>query len=218
MQPYYEQDGITIYHGDCRQVLQAEPSHVVISDPPYGISFDPRDGRFLGDKVANDHSTEARDWLVSAYGVSHPMALTGSPDAPRPDGYRIVLVWDKGDHVGMGDLSLPWKKTWEEIYIFGKGWKGRRTGAVLRHLAIAGCVGTRTWRHHPTEKPESLFLELIRKAPRGVIVDPFMGSGTTLVAAKRLGRSAVGIELEEKYCEIAAKRLAQGALPMKFTA
>lgn len=72
--------------------------------------------------------------------------------------------------------------------------------------------------NHPTEKPEDLMLSLVSKCPFGLILDPFMGSGTTLVAAKRLTRRAIGIEIEEKYCEIAAKRLAQGALPMEFSA
>ena len=125
----------------------------------------------------------------------------------------MVLTWEKGEHVGMGDLSLPWKPNTEEIYVIGSGFTGRRDGSVLKHLAIAGTVGqaVKGTRQHPTEKPTSLMAELIAKTP-GVIADPFAGSGSTLVAAARLGRKAIGVELEERYCEIAARRLSQGVL------
>jgi adenine-specific DNA-methyltransferase len=75
-------------------------------------------------------------------------------------------------------------------------------------------------RNHPAQKPEALMGQIVGISSRhgDLILDPFMGSGTTLVSAKRYGRRAIGIELEEKYCEIAAKRLAQGALPMEFSA
>ena len=127
----------------------------------------------------------------------------------RPADTKMVLTWEKGEHVGMGDLALPWKPNTEEIYVLGCGFVGARTGSVLKHLAIAGCVGLRTSRWHPTEKPAGLLKELIAKCPPGTVLDPFMGSGTTLVAAKELGRRAIGIEIEEKYAEIAAKRLSQ---------
>lgn len=126
----------------------------------------------------------------------------------------MVLTWEKGEHVGMGDLSLPWKPNTEEIYVLGSGFVGKRTGSVLKSLAIAGTVGQGALgtRHHPTEKPEALMAALITKCPPGTIADPFAGSGSTLVAAKSLGRRAIGVELEERYCEIAAKRLSQDVL------
>jgi len=109
----------------------------------------------------------------------------------------------------MGDLALPWGPSDEEVYIIGEGWAGTREGTILRRRRIGG-RGL-----HPTEKPVDLLENLIRKAPSGTVLDPFLGSGTTLVAAKNLGRRAIGIEIEERYCEIAAKRLCQGVLELE---
>jgi len=112
----------------------------------------------------------------------------------------------------MGDLSFPWKNSFEEIYILGSGFIGHRDEAVLRgHIQVS-------WeskgRSHPNQKPVSLMAYLASKHPAQTILDPFMGSGTTLRAAKDLGRSCIGIELEEKYCAIAVQRLRQEVLPL----
>jgi DNA modification methylase len=206
MRPYYEHAGITIYHGDCLDVLPQISADVLVTDPPYGVAF--KCGwanKFRGVTIANDESADARDAVLAAWG-HRPALVFGSWKIARPTGTKAVLVWDKGT-VGMGDLSLPWFPCTEEVYVIGGGWSGPRTSSVMRY------VGRNT--HHPTEKPEPLMLELIAKCPPGVICDPFMGSGTTLVAAKRLGRKAIGIEREERYCEIAAKRLSQEALPLE---
>ena len=113
----------------------------------------------------------------------------------------------------MGDLSIPWKPNHEEIYVLGDGFVGKRTSGVLYFISDRECNGIVRQRSHPTEKPLALITELLSKSP-GTILDPFMGSGTTLVAAKALSRKAIGIEIEEKYCEIAVRRLAQEVLPL----
>jgi site-specific DNA-methyltransferase (adenine-specific) len=111
----------------------------------------------------------------------------------------------------MGDLSLPWKPSHEEIYVLGSGFHGHRGGAVLRaYVPPRVSMG----RLHPNEKPVKLLVQLIQKCPAGVILDPFMGSGSTLRAAKNLGRRAIGIELEERYCEAAARRLSQEVMEL----
>ncbi len=205
MKPYYEESGVVIYHGDCREALPLKTAHVCVTDPPYGVAFDSGwANQFRGVKIVNDETTAARDCVLASWG-NRPALVFGSWKCARPLNTKAVLIWDKGT-VGMGDLSIPWFPCTEEIYVLGDGWSGPRTSAVMRH------VGRNT--HHPTEKPESLMASLIVKCPNGTILDPFMGSGTTLVAAKRLGRKAIGIEIEEKYCEIAANRLRQGALDL----
>jgi DNA modification methylase len=209
---YYEADGITIYHGDCREILPTLKADVVVTDPPYGVALrSGMNGRHGDCAIEGDDDASLRDEVLVAWGDA-PALVFGCWKVARPAGTRALLTWEKGEHVGMGDLSIPWKPNTEEVYVLGHGFSGPRTGSVLRHLAIAGCVGTRTWRHHPTEKPTGLMRALIAKCPAGLVLDPFMGSGTTLVAAKLEGRKAIGIEIEERYCEIAAKRLAQGVL------
>lgn len=214
IKPYYDHGGITIYHGDCRDILPALAWDVLISDVPYGIKASSgRNGRYGDCRIAGDDDTELRDWLLVQNG-DRPALIFGSDRAPRPAGTKIRLIWDKGEHVGMGDLALPWKPNTEEIYVLGDGWRGRRRGSVLHHLAVAGTAYGRTWRWHPYEKPESLMVELLQCSPPGTVLDPCMGSGSTLVAAKKLGLRAIGIELDERWCDAAVKRLSQEVLPL----
>ena len=180
----------------------------LITDPPYGIANNSSWDGLHGDcAVANDGDVSVRDWALS-HAFFERALVFGSWKAIRPAGVRQILIWEKGGHCGMGDLSIPWKPNWEEIYVLGTGFKGERTSGVLYFIADRECNGVVRERDHPTEKPLALMKELVRKSP-GDVCDPFMGSGTTLRAAKDLGRRAIGIEIEEKYCEIAAKRLSQ---------
>ncbi len=203
--PYYEGDGVTLYLGDCLEVTEWLAADVLVTDPPYGVDYRSGwDNRFRHVPIANDHALDARDKALVAWG-DHPGLVFGSWKMPRPTATRMVLTWDKGT-VGMGDLSLPWFPCTEDIYVLGSGWVGTRSSAVLRH------VGRN--EHHPTEKPIPLLHALLAKAPPGVIADPFAGSGSTLVAARNLGRQAIGVEIEERYCEIIARRLDQAVLPL----
>jgi DNA modification methylase len=213
--PYYDEDGITIYHGDCREIDAWLTADVLVTDPPYGVAFhtgmDHRAGtdRSRDRSVSGDADTGIRDAALDLWGW-RPALVFGSWKATRPANTRMLLTWCKGLNCGMGDLSIPWKPNTEEVYVLGTGFVGHRGSSVLNFQAPVSQV---SWgRRHPTEKPEDLMRELIGKCPPGVIADPFMGSGTTLRAAKDLGRKAIGIEIEERYCEIAAKRLAQGVL------
>ena len=110
----------------------------------------------------------------------------------------------------MGDLKLPWGPSDEEIYVLGGGWVGRREGTVVRANRLSGSASV----DHPTPKPTALMERLIEKCPPGTIADPFAGSGSTLLAARNLDRRAIGVELEERYCEVIAKRLARGVLDL----
>lgn len=207
MKPYYEDDFVTLFHGNCltehREWLEAD---VLVTDPPYGVSY--KSGRVKADRtIAGDSSPEVRDRALEAWG-DRPAIVFGSWNIPRPAHTRARLIWSKGDDPGMGDLKFPWGKSDEEIYIIGKGFSGKRCPNVLVHNKPP--VNNR--EAHPTPKPVPLMERLIEKCPPGLIADAFAGSGATLVAAKNLGRKVIGVELEERYCEIIAKRCQQEVL------
>jgi DNA modification methylase len=203
VEPYYDADGITLYLGDCREQTAWLAAHVLVTDPPYGVAYKSGwDNKFRDVEIANDDTLDARDRALELWG-DRPALIFGSWKQPHPTPTRTILTWDKGT-VGMGDLTLPWFPCTEEIYVLGGGWVGSRSSAVLRH------VGRN--QHHPTEKPLPLLHELLAKCPPGVIADPFAGSGSTLLAARNVGRAAIGVEIDERYCEVIASRLAQGDL------
>jgi hypothetical protein len=173
---------------------------VLVTDPPYGVGFKPGwDNQFQGVTIAGDSDTAIRDEVLSAWSPK-PAVVFGSWKAPKPKGVRALLIWDMGT-VGSGDLSMPWFPCVEEIYVLGSGYAGSRTSAVLRF------VNRKSF--HANEKPVELLSALITKCPPGGILDPFAGSGTTLVAAKALSRKSIGIECVEAYAEIAAIRCQQ---------
>ena len=207
---YYEDDHVVIYHGDCLELLPDLVFDVVVTDPPYGVDY--KSGWVDDKKIVGDKNTELRDDVLEMCG-DVPMLVFGSWKMPRPDNTRHVLIWNKtGVGPLMGDLSFVWGPCHEEIYVIGKGWTGKRRSNVYSVDGLSAFNKERS--NHPTPKPLPLMKQLLERCPEGVIVDPFMGSGTTLRAAKDLGRKAIGIEIEEKYCEIAAKRMAQEVLPI----
>lgn len=211
MKPYYEDGAVTIYHGDCRDVSAWRDADVLVTDPPYGIAYSSNmGGKFQGATVAQDDGLAARDEALRLW--SGPALVFGSWRRTRPAETRHVLLWEKGDHVGMGNLSLPWRPNVEEIYVLGEGFHGHRGSSVLRFNAPSPNFTPPELRYHPTEKPLWLMTALIAKCPLGTVADPFAGSGTTLRAAKDHGRKAIGVEIEERYCEVAAGRMAQMSL------
>ena len=211
MKPYYhdEASGITIYHGDCREVLPTLGSiDLVVTDPPYGISHSSSHGAtWQNSIIAGDSDTTLRDEVLLSFPV---VAAFGTWKTPPILNTRGVVVWDKGPAFGMGDLSFPFKPSWEMVYIRGGGWGGRRDEGVWRGPVVVSWESR--GRVHPHQKPVELLVYLIAKHSGICVLDPFMGSGTTLVAAKLESRYAIGIEIEEPYCEIAANRLTQGVL------
>jgi DNA modification methylase len=203
--PYYADEHVTLYHGDCIELADAwTGADVLVTDPPYGMSHV---SGWQRRPIAGDETTDARDRALAAWG-SGPALIFGRWSETRPPGIRARLVWDKGEWPGMGDLKLPWGPSDEEIYVLGGGWVGRREGTVVRANRLSGSASV----DHPTPKPIALMERLIEKCPPGTIADPFAGSGSTLLAARNLDRRAIGVELEERYCEVIAKRLSQGVL------
>jgi DNA modification methylase len=217
VKPYYEQDGIVIYHGDCLPMLATIQAGVMVTDPPYGIGYESNWPGVLPRSIQGDVDTSVRDRALALWG-ERPALIFGTWRRQRPVGTRMVLVWDTKGALGMGDLSLPWKPSHQEIYVLGAGFHGRRGSDVLVYAPVQSKAAN--GRLHPHQKPVDLLVELIGKCPDGAALDPFMGSGSTLLAAYRSGRSAIGIEIEECYCEIAANRIeeARKQLPLEFSA
>lgn len=215
MTPYYSHDGITLYLGDCRAVDAWQTADVLVTDPPYGYNHASNwTGKFQNETIAGDADLTARDAVLAAWG-DRPAIIFGSWKMPKPRGVKALLIWDKGPAAGMGDLSMPWKPNTEEIYVLGAGFHGPRDSSIIGGNRVV------TWatkgRDHPNMKPAALMERLLAKCPGGTVADPFAGSGSTLVAAKLLGRAAIGVEIEERYCEIAARRLDQGVLAFGLT-
>jgi DNA modification methylase len=217
--PYYSDDLVTIYHGDCREIAPSIVPAVIVTDPPYGIEWDQpaylKRGRHPSTRtkahasIVNDETTEVRDQLLAMF-PSTPAAVFGSVYAPPPLGARGVLVWRKPRDAGLFGATEPWRRDWEPIFILGE-WQGNADRSSVLESA-AGTHRRYAQGVHPHAKPVDVLIALIDVAPMGLVLDPFAGSGSTLVAAKSLGRRAIGIEIEEKYCEIAALRCSQEVL------
>ena len=226
MTPYYADDLVTLYHGDCLDVLAQMPRpsvHAVVTDPPFFMPAQPYAGRDESwQRSWADTSILATWWGVVAAALT-PMV--------RPDGHFLVFcddasypvfypamytrwpnigcnIWDKG-RPGMG---TAWRNS-SELIIAARGrsahWTGGARSNVLRFAPVPS-----TERVHPVDKPVPLLAALIEPSTPegGLVLDPFAGGGSTLLAARALGRRAIGIEAEERYCEQAARRLSQGVL------
>jgi len=213
--PYYQSDGITIYCGDCRDVLPHLPCvDLVLTDPPYGIGE--ADGKNKSRSciaVSRDYGNNtwdnkpiSADLMKVVIATGHKAIVFGGNYYNMPSS-SCWLVWDKdnGDN-DFADCELAWTNLSCAVRRIRHRWQG-----MLQEHGGRG----KEVRQHPTQKPVPVMLwalQIARMAPPATVLDPFMGSGTTLVAAKRLGLRAIGIEIEEKYCEIAKRRLAQKVL------
>jgi DNA modification methylase len=232
VKPYYEHGGITIYHGDCREILPVVscpvcvpcglplddasvviihrnagheiklPIDLVLTDPPYGIN---------AARVRNSQEWGWRDFEVNGWDKERPTADTlrlvlGAAQESIVWGGNYFtdalpqsnkwLIWDKGQtDFSLADCEVAWTSM----------------AGAIRRINYSRGAALQEGKEHPTQKPVAVMKWAIAQTPKTTrtIADPFMGSGSTLIAAKELGHEAIGIEIEEKYCEIAAKRLAQ---------
>lgn len=212
MKPYYQDDSVTIYHGDCREILpEIGEVDLVLTDPPYGIAH-PTNYHSRGRgklTISKDYPTVFGDdqpfdpspWIKGdavLFGANY-----FADKLPTSSGW---LVWDKQrpHELDQSTCELAWTNCVKGVRIFHYLWHGgiRKGDERLEH---------------PTQKPVDLFrwiLEIKWLLDKQLILDPFMGSGTTLRAAKDLGRKAIGIEIEERYCEITAKRMSQSVMEL----
>lgn len=220
--PYYQDDYVTLYHGDCLELSDEwAGADVLVTDPPYGMAYKGFSGRgYWNDAskheaIAGDGNTSARDAALAVWG-DRPALVFGRWNIQRPAGVVERLIWDKTPCGFMGNLKMPWGSAEEEVYVLGSGFVGKREANIVRCTTLNSQDADRP--NHPTPKPVRLMEMLIEKCPPGTIADPFAGSGATILAAKNKRRRVVGVELEERYCEITANRLAQDVLELEWTA
>ena len=235
-EPYYQDDWVKLYHGNCLELADLwTVADVLVTDPPYGIAWsrngisrtsraDRAAGTYVRHQrhnasdagILNDTNTHARDEALALW-AGRPAFVFGSLLLPPPLGTKQVAIYAKPKDAGQLTAISGIARDVEAIYLLGahtSGGGGR--SAIFRTNAVTvGAAGGLAQRHqHPHVKPLDVLEALITVAPPGIIADPFAGSGSTLVAAKALGRKAIGVELDERYCEIAARRLAQDVLDL----
>lgn len=211
----------TLYHGDCLEILPTLPKvDAVVTDPPYGIGwskpFIANGNSRAHDGIQNDDDCSARDFVLNWNGCRMAIVF-GSFQAPFPKGTKQVLIWHKPGDSGLFGTVAGYRRDVEPIFLCGDWPKEPvKRSSVLRGKADFRGHAAALTGSHPHAKPVDLMEQLIAVTVVGVMLDPFMGSGTTGVACANLGRKFIGIEIERKYFDIACERIsaayAQGRL------
>ena len=199
MTPYYADDAVTIYHGDCREVMPSlAVVDVLVTDPPYGIGFAgmPTKWQRRAGQAPEAWDGAPFDDVALLLCSAQSLCIWGGNYYQLPPS-RGWMAWVKPDAPpSMGSVEFAWTNL----------------DRNARHIVYSIGATNAERVGHPTQKPLAVMRWTVAGMPEGKILDPFMGSGTTLVAAKDLGRKAIGIEIEERYCEIAARRCSQEVL------
>jgi hypothetical protein len=224
MTPYYSDDLVTLWLGDCREVTEWLAADVLVTDPPYGRGWkqgagsgnlrSKTSGRYAHEGIAGDGDTETRDTALAMWG-DRVAVVFGDPLVDRPRDTRQALGYRKPPAGGNKGTFGGFLRDLELIYLTGPwpaGLNGRSSILATGARNVASTYGLAGRYGHPHAKPVDVMETLISACPPGVIADPFAGSGSTLVAARNLGRRAVGVEIDERYAEKAARRLSQGVL------
>jgi len=224
MKPYYNHDGLTIYHADCREVLADVSADLLLTDPPYGLGAARRNfggngvkrhmtglvagkaipNRDYGDSAWDDATCDQELLNLAISRCPYQVIWGGNYFDLGPS--RCCLVWDKlRGNTDYADAEIAWTNFDRVVRVIRWRWNG---------FLQQNSGNDKEERWHPTQKPLSVMAWAINQAPDtpSSILDPWLGSGTSLVAAKVAGMTGIGIEIEEKYCEIAAKRLSQEVL------
>jgi len=221
MTPYYADDLISLYLGDCREVAEWWAADVLVTDPPYGREWRQGTIRTRGresagrEGITGDSDTGVRDTALAMWGCIRPAIIFGDLTLAPPAGNRQTLVYRKPPDAGARGAMGGYRRDAEAIYLIGP-WPsalGGRSSIITTGARAQGNPSACAARYgHPHAKPVDVMETLIAACPPGVIADPFAGSGSTLVAARNQGRHAIGVEIDEPYCEAAARRLDQGVL------
>lgn len=212
MTPYYQDEAVTLYHGDQCDIMPYLKADVVVMDPPYncGVKY----GKLVNDNLPwpewcawfDDVVTACKDVAPDVFSF---LSQTAAKKYERLGHHERdwCLIWNKP--LSLAICAAPFMPHWEPIFYWGKAKRTKEAGARWGSDVVLCNVefGKNRWSH-PTPKPLVAMLDLCAKFD-GVICDPFAGSGTTLAAAKILGKQAIGIEIDERYCEIIAKRVGQ---------
>ncbi len=217
IKPYYQDNSVVIYHADCREVLPLIPDKsigLVLTDPPYGI------GEARGKNKSRGQLAQPKDYGVSTWDdqpidqwLMNQVIFKGKHSIVFGGNYYCFppspcwIVWDKDNSGDFADCELAWTNFDTAVRKYLWRWNG-----MLQEPHTP-----KDYRWHPTQKPAGLFSAILSDYSNDgeLILDPFLGSGTTAYCAKKLGRLCIGIEIEEKYCEIAAKRCSQGVMPIE---
>ncbi len=216
MKPFYQDEWVTIYHGDCKEILPLLPKvDLMLTDPPYFLpntQFRPE--MRLASRMWSNFSFAQMAFeqylkLILAVAKDDFEFYLFTDEVSYPVVYPLLyssfyqtkaIVWDKGS-IGLGG---KWRRQFEFILYSHKG-RPKKNGS---HSDIIKCKRSED-KEHPYEKPVELLKAILELSLPDLTADPFMGIGSTLVASKELNRKCIGIEIEEKYCEIAAKRCSQ---------
>jgi site-specific DNA-methyltransferase (adenine-specific) len=226
VEPYLAIDGIDLYHGDCLEMSDWLTADILVTDPPYGRNW--RQGRLADARHADDSrpgirgdtDSTTRDEALAMWGA-RPAVVFGDLMLAPPAGVKQVLVFRKPPNSGLRGAMGGYRRDAEAIYLLGpwpSGLGGHSSVLATGARVQGGPMSPQGRYGHPHAKPVDVLERLIAGCAPGVIADPFAGSGSTLVAARNQGRRAIGVELEEHYCEKVARRLEQPCLIFEVTA
>jgi len=203
MKPYYEQDGITIYNADARDAIASMPdAGLVLTDPPYSTGRAEAEFAATGNIAVILHEASKRTESMAVFGTSSGRGIEFMRSAIRHLNHCRVLAWHR--RFVNSPAAGPWRWDLVLIHVFGKGAFGRPVESSLIQTDGTRSLAVETGHRSPVP---TQVMEWIAEPFEGLILDPFCGAGASLLAAQALGRPAIGIEIDERYCEIAADRL-----------
>lgn len=231
--PYFDDGTVTLYHGDCRHITHWLNADVLVTDPPYGRDWKqgngmPAHGRrapqqrdYSHNGIPGDKDTTTRDTILAMWGPDRPAILFGDLMMPPPPDTKQVLIYGKAPDAGSRGTTAGFRRDTEAIYLVGP-WPsgiGGRSSILITNARVQGSNhGVAARAGHPHAKPLDVMQELLAHCPPGAVADPFAGSGSTLIAARHLGRRAIGVEITEKNVRTSARRLAQRELDLSGAA